>query len=631
MRQNDLHMPMIQLPKPCSVAVGALLLWLGVAPQLLGARSQLPNTVKSNPGARIVTVGGVEAPDVRLIPEWSGNLGRFKVVNQGTKPVRIQEVVLFDLPHALPETTPIYGEGFQMLSQTSGTLGTPKDVGTYTDRAHYKLPERQGFRTVYGVLMISPKEEPRLLFSYMSCRRFNGKFLFNGQQLQAVVETEGLELAPGKSWDLEEMVVLTHPNRERLLELLGQGLARNHPRLKHDPVPTGWCSWYCFGPKVTSSNITDNLEWISKNLPELRYIQIDDGYQPWMGDWLETGKAFGGGVQQVLKEIRDRKFEPALWVAPFIASEQSRLFQEHPDWFVKDDQGKPMRSDKVGFGGWRLGPWYALDGTHPEALKWLENLFRTLRTEWGVTYFKLDATYWGALHGGHRYDTNATRIEAYRRGMEAIRRGAGDALIMGCNHPIWPSLGLIHASRSSLDIERNWESFKNIGRENLFRGWQNGRLWWNDPDCVVLHDAGSKDVMDACGKPTTSGKVPDNEYQFHATIIYATGGMLLSGDDLTRITPRRAEMLRKLVPPNGVCSRFVSEDFNMGVTPLKGRDMVSIYNWTDEPVKRVIPLQKKARIKDFWTGEDLGEHTGQFVVESLPGRSARLFELVTVR
>lgn len=611
--------------------MGALLLWLGIAPQILAARSQLPNTVKSNPGARIVTVGGVEAPDVRLVPEWSGNLGRFKVVNQGTKPVRIQEVVLFDLPHALPETTPVYGEGFQMLSQTSGTLGKPADVGTYTDRDHYKLPERAGFRTVYGMVMISPKEEPRLLFGYMSCRRFNGKFLFNGEHFQAVVETEGLELAPGKSWDLEEMVVLTHPNRERLYELFAQGLARNHPRLKHDPVPTGWCSWYCFGPKVTASNITDNLEWISKNLPELRYIQIDDGYQPWMGDWLETGKAFGGGVQQVLKEIRNRKFEPALWVAPFIASEQSRLFQEHPDWFVKDDQGKPLRSDKVGFGGWRLGPWYALDGTHPEALKWLETLFRTLRTEWGVTYFKLDATYWGALHGGHRYDTNATRIEAYRRGMEAIRRGAGDALIMGCNHPIWPSLGLIHASRSSLDIERNWESFKNIGRENLFRGWQNGRLWWNDPDCVVLHDEGSKDVMDAGGKPTTSGKVPDNEYQFHATLIYATGGMLLSGDDLTRITPRRMEMLKKLLPPNGVCSRFVSEDFSMGVTPLKGRDMVSVYNWTDEPVKRVIPLQKKARIKDVWTGEDLGEHTGSYVIESLPGRSARLFELVTVR
>jgi alpha-galactosidase len=30
--------------------------------------------------------------------------------------------------------------------------------------------------------------------------------------------------------------------------------------------------------------------------------------------------------------------------------------------------------------------------------------------------------------------TRATRIEAYRRGMEAVRRGARDAFLLGCNH-----------------------------------------------------------------------------------------------------------------------------------------------------------------------------------------------------
>ena len=29
---------------------------------------------------------------------------------------------------------------------------------------------------------------------------------------------------------------------------------------------------------------------------------------------------------------------------------------------------------------------------------------------------------------------------------------AGDSFILGCNHPIWPSFGLIHGSRSSSDI-----------------------------------------------------------------------------------------------------------------------------------------------------------------------------------
>jgi alpha-galactosidase len=250
-----------------------------------------------------------------------------------------------------------------------------------------------------------------------------------------------------------------------------------------------------------------------------------------------------------------------------------------------------------------------------------------MRREWGCTYFKLDATYWGTLPGGHRYDPKATRVEAYRRGMEAIRRGAGDALIMGCNHPIWPSLGLVHASRSSLDIERSWASFTGIGRENLLRGWQNGRLWWNDPDCVVLHDGGSRDVMDAGGKPTTSGRVPDNEYQFHATLIYATGGMLLSGDDLTRITARRAQMLKKLLPPSGVCARFEDETFSMGVTQLDRRQMISVFNWGEVPANRVIPLPGKSRLTDYWSGEVLGVHAGEYRINDLPPHSARLIEV----
>lgn len=585
-------------------------------------------SLRQQNSARVVTVDPADAEQLRLETRWEfeNTLCRFRLRNPTRQAIRVREVVLFDFDHGLPATTPVYGEGFQMLSQTVGTLGAPKDLGGYTDRGHYRLPEPAGFRTVYGLLMLAPEAGPRTLLGFTTCRRFSGKIHFNAEQLQVVVDTEGVELKPNEVWDLEELLVIQGTDRERLLDTLATRIGHQHTRLKVDPVPVGWCSWYCFGPGVTATNITDNLDWIATNLPALRYIQIDDGYQPWMGDWLDTGKAFGGGVQDVLARIRARGFEPAIWVAPFVASEQSRLFREHPDWMVKDDQGKPLRSDRVGFGGWRLGPWYVLDGTHPEAQRWLENTFRTMRREWGCTYFKLDATYWGTLPEGHRHDARATRIEAYRRGMEAIRRGAGNAVILGCNHPIWPSFGLIHASRSSLDIDRSWGSFASIGRENLMRGWQNGRLWWNDPDCVLFSDSETKDVVDPGGRPTTTGKLPDAEFQFHATLMYATGGMILSGDDLTKITPRRLAMLRALLPPSGRCARFENEDFETGVMDYKDRQVFTLLNWGDQPARRVMKLAERSRLKDLLTGEDLGIHDGDFVVDALAPRSGRLLE-----
>jgi alpha-galactosidase len=326
-----------------------------------------------------------------------------------------------------------------------------------------------------------------------------------------------------------------------------------------------------------------------------------------MGDWLETGAAFGGNVRGVLKQIRERGFQPAIWVAPFIAERGSHVFQQHPDWFMKGADGQPLPASEVTFQGWRRGPWFALDGTHPDAQQHLETLFRTMRQEWGCTYFKLDANFWGAMHGARLHDPRATRIEAYRSGMQAVLRGAGDSFILGCNHPIWPSLALIHGSRSSGDIKRTWDTISKVARQNLNRNWQNGRLWWNDPDAVVL-----------------AGALPLNEFQFHATAVYASGGMILSGDDLSKIPPDRLAMLRKLLPPTGVAAVFEDDSLRAGVVTLKDRRMLCLFNWSDQAQTVAIRLERRGRLRDYWSDEDLGEHSGSYTARDMPPRSARL-------
>ncbi|HJZ79869.1 MAG TPA: glycoside hydrolase family 36 protein [Pyrinomonadaceae bacterium] len=558
----------------------------------------------------VVPVGEDDIKQVEVIKQWRGPLCKTRLSNRGKTPAHVKEVVLFDLKLDLPPETRLYGEGFQMLSQTGGILGKPVDLGNYTDAKHYKMPQPEGARVFHGVMTFAPPEGGNLMMAFTSCRRFNGQFYLRPNSLQIVVDTEGLEIAPGESWELEEFTFRAGADRAKLLNELGRAISVNHPPLRFKAPPTGWCSWYCFGPRVTAQQVRDNLDFIAKNEPRLKYIQIDDGYQPAMGDWLETGTAFGGNVQGVLKQIRERGFEPAIWVAPFIAEEKSHIFEQHPDWFVKDapgKDGKPLRSDKVTFGGWRRGPWYVLDGTHPEVQKHFETLFSTMRKEWGCTYFKFDANFWGAMHGGYFHDQKATRIEAYRRGMQAILRGTGDGFVLGCNHPIWPSLGLIHGSRSSNDIKRSWDRIRDTGRQNLYRNWQNGRLWWNDPDAIVL-----------------TGELPPADFQFHATVIYASGGMILSGDDLTRITPDRLAMLKKLLPPTALAADFADDTLRVGVVNLPNARAVCVFNWDDKPQTISFPLARPSGITDFWSGQDLGRHERTFTIEEMPPRSARL-------
>lgn len=550
------------------------------------------------------------AREVKLERQAVGGRWQSKVVNRGKGPVRLREVVIFSLPHDLPPETQLYAESFQMLTQTAGTVGKPLDLG-YSEPKHYRIPKPADVTVASGLMTLTAPEQPPQVFAFTSCRRFIGRFYLRPRALEMVVDTEGLALGPGESWELEELSASEGPARSELLAAVARRINEIHPPLKFASPPTGWCSWYCFGPRVTDKNVRDNLNVIARRVPALKYVQIDDGYQPAMGDWLETGKAFGGNVAGVLKDIRKRGFEPAIWVAPFIAESGSHLFQQHPEWFVKGEDGKPLPADRVTFGGWRRGPWYSVDGSHPEVQKHFEDLFRTMKNDWGVTYFKLDANFWGAIHGGRFHDPRATRIEAYRRGMQAILKGTGDAFILGCNHPIWPSFGLIHGSRSSGDIKRKWDTVAKTGKQNLSRNWQNGRLWWNDPDAIVLAESGGLDLT-------------EDEFQLHATVIYASGGMVLSGDDLTKIPPRRLAMLKKLLPPSGVAAEFEDESLRVGVVEHAGKRTLCLFNWSDERQTLTVKLPRPARVTDFWTGKDLGKQQDSLTIADMPPHSARL-------
>ncbi|MEI6512200.1 MAG: glycoside hydrolase family 36 protein [bacterium] len=559
----------------------------------------------------VVLTGGKCAEKVELIRQWKGEFCKSKLINRGATPARINRVVLFQIAHNLPGATCLYGEGFQMLSQTGGTLEKPADIGTHTDRDHIRLPAPANITVVYGLLTLSPPNADHILMAFTSCRRFSGAFHILKGSIEVVIDTEDLVLEPGECWQLEEFMFKAGTDKNALLTELADRIAVYHPPLRSEAVPTGWCSWYCFGPEVTSEQVIDNCDFISSQLPALKYVQIDDGYQPAMGDWLETGPAFGGGVQTVLKHIREHGCEPAIWVAPFIAEESSCVFQNHPDWFFKDSNGKPLRSDLVTYGGWRRGPWYSLDGSHPEVQKHLESTFRTMREIWGCTYFKLDAQVWGALHCGKFFDPKSTRVQAYRQGMEAILRGTGDSFILGCNHPLWPSFGLYHGARTSNDIYRDWYWVSHVAKETFHRNWQNGQFWWNDPDCFLL-----------------TGDLPDNEFQFHLTATYASGGMLLSGDDLTKLTPKQLGTLRKLIPPTGISAQFTDDTFRIGFIPLPDKLMICLFNWSEEPQSLSVCLPYPCRITDFWTDEWTGYHEEECKVENMPPHSAMLLTCV---
>lgn len=569
--------------------------------------------------------------EVKLERKWEADCCQFSIINNSDETVRVQEAVLFAIDMHYPADTAFYGEGYSKLSQYQGSLETFENITYLSDYEHYKLPQQAGCFTVYNMLHLFPTQEDSVLMGFSSCHRLSGEFRFNTNKLEVVMDCENLEIAPGEKLDLEEFFIASG-EREALLEEFSQLLQKQHPRLPYPKNPTGWCSWYCYGPDVTEEDIFANLAAIKKDLPELEFIQIDDGYQNKMGDWLTPHPNFPNGVKELCLQIKDAGLEPAIWVAPFIAEKDSELFKNHPDWFIKDDEGNPLSSGDVSFGGWRYGPWYMLDGTHPEARNYLKHVFKTIREEWQCRYFKLDANMWGAMPFGHRYDPKATKVEAYRQGMQAALEGAGEnSFLLGCNAPMWPSIGTVHGMRTTGDINRKWDIFKILAQECFNRNWQHGALWYNDPDCLVLKNL-HKEQIGPDGKTMTSTtQITENEFSFHAAHLFASGGMILSSDIIMDLEDKQRSMIKKMLKVNGQAATFDDRTFKVGRIKKDKELYLCLFNWNNTKSVYSINLDGEYDICDYWTDEKIAKSANTTPPITMPPHSGRVLLCKTAK
>ena len=277
------------------------------------------------------------------------------------------------------------------------------------------------------------------------------------------------------------------------------------------PAPlSGYCTWYYYYDDLSERQFLDNVQAVQANRDVFpcRYVQIDDGFQTFHGDWLEQNERWPTPLPETIGRLRGEGLEVGIWIMPFLASANSRVAREHPDWFVRDDAGDPVYVP-----GWSPPPnhnWQCLDATHPEALDYMREIFHRFR-EMGVTYFKLDGVGFSAQRG-HRRDPGATGSSAFRKGLEAIREAAGDCWVLGCGGNYLPGLGVYDSIRVSCDTGVNYEpkglpnlasigskepqrhpdpvlpSLENAVRATLFNWWRFDAGYRCDPDVIIARD-----------------------------------------------------------------------------------------------------------------------------------------------
>lgn len=340
---------------------------------------------------------------------------------------------------------------------------------------------------------------------------------------------DGVALAPGEERPLDPLWLASGDPGPLYSEYAARWGAEAGARTA-TPAPAGWCSWYQYFSSVTPDDVRANLALAAAH--GLQVVQVDDGYQAAIGEWLEPRPSWAGGTAAVAADIAGAGLRPGIWTAPFLVDEGGRLARDHPDWVL----GRAMHNPRW-WGGWAL----ALDTTNPAVRDHVSSTLAAL-VEQGFGYHKVDFLYAAALPA-RRADPSCTRAQALRLGMEAVRRGVGEgAFLLGCGAPFGPAVGVVDAMRVSPDVTDRWQPrhplpgfqeaascARNAVATSVLRAPLHRRLWVNDNDCLLL-------------RPVQT-ELDRAQRRLLAATVAGAGGFTVVSDDLSLYGAEEWELL----------------------------------------------------------------------------------------
>ncbi len=528
----------------------------------------------------------------------------------------------------------IYKEGWQnwtpaLVLPCSGEdlYWSPPVIGPST-----QPPQRPGrFLAEMMATIKDPEGARSLLAGFVTTgRQFSQVWLdIDGPTLTAASYADGVPVPPDGRLESEKLLLHLGDDALAAMQMYGDVLAAEMGAKPWPRPVTGWCSWYYYWQGVSEEAILANLEFLRWHRDELpvEYVQIDDGYQAGIGDWLTPNEKFPRGMKWLADQIHDRGFKAGIWLAPFMIGANSRLWKDHPDWAVQYSPGRPY----VAMVNWGQ-ECYAMDLTRPDVLQWLRQVFATIFDDWGYDYIKIDFLYAGAVDG-IRYDRTVTRAQAYRQAMELIRGLAGDRFILGCGNPMGPSIGIVNGTRIGPDVAPFWypaEPPREKGRSELSlvstmngirnimgRFWMHNRLWLNDPDCMLARDSETALTID--------------EVRSLASVIALSGGMVLDSDNLMRLSPERQALLSMMLPPFGRSAipldLFESPTPSLFQLDCASHQLLGVFNWADAPAEVQAPLpDEPMHTFDVWEDTYLGPRSGA-ISFTIPAHGCKLLAL----
>lgn len=527
---------------------------------------------------------------------------------------------------------------FSASVDTGAALSEVKTLGTGGLLAPDKNPGSYAFLTI-----ANPATRSGVVGGWITHDRGSGVVFSpvkeGAVRMQAQIDYGKLRIKPGAVADTETFAMGWFDDARFGMESYADAIAKVYS-VKLPPQMVGFCTWYMEKHAYACDEV--HLPQVSAvAAKELKpfgfdFILIDDLWQD--GVSLNGPKKnftrhapnypYPSGMKKAQEGITNLGLVPGIWFMPFAGTHDDPHFKDKQDWFAKTPDGKPY---DTAWGG------TCLDMTNPAVQEYVRSIVHRISHDWGYRVFKMDGFWTGSatkqvyVNNGYVEDgmgdatfqnPEKTNIEVMRDGTRLIRATAKPGtFLLGCcvsqnMRSFGGTFGLLDAMRVGPDTGGD------IGSPHGSRLWfLNGRVWWNDPDCVFVRKAMTLDRA-----------------RLNAAWTAISGQLFYTSDWMPETPPERLEIVKRCIPDHGLAARPV-DVFESDVAKVwlltdirqsARRDVVALYNWGDAAdhisirTDRVgLPPASEYVAFDFWANKFIPPFTDT-ITASLYGNSCRI-------
>lgn len=300
---------------------------------------------------------------------------------------------------------------------------------------------------------------------------------------------------------------------------------------------------------ISENSVLSSLGAVRQQQEKPSVFQIGKGWQTAYGDWISAdSERFPLGLAPLAEKIAAEGLIPGIWLAPFVCSENSEIWQDHRSWIARDSNGEWLTA------GYDKEMLYALDLTNSEVRDWLRGVFDTIVNKWGFRFLRLDMLYAACIQPRR----TKTRGQLMAEAMELLREFSGNAEILACGVPLASAFGHTDYCQTSCDTGSSWdgkpfrpiaahetESTKKAVLDAVFRRQLNGRAF-----------------ISFAGEYTVTGEgysLSARQRQCLCETAASAGGLLLTPDN----TSGSDEVQLRLI--SGMKSMYGAETVSAGI------------------------------------------------------------------